>query len=333
MDKLLDKWGDKILLEYLNIKTNVLSRNFKDENEGNDMINELNHLNEMFHSFCGHNIESVLTLEKVNSLELLNKIKKENSKENKTETDKVNNPKPDGENKGTKFEYEGRDKEDHELYELKTGAMETLEYDREPSDKFKKRAENAILGSSETGNGGTSGDYEQDQEFGKKFIDDAKKFKAKVDGEKIPMMSMGDDIEEIKNKKVYNKPLAMENENKTTKTMKRLKYKNEIGGVDNLSKLVIPESVKIDGEKFIITDGNETYNVMWEGTVNEGEIMVIDYKKDSIIKESVSKINVLSNYSTKEELTKRHKSTISENEMFEKMLLISKKLVDNKDEE
>jgi hypothetical protein len=56
--------------------------------------------------------------------------------------------------------------------------------------------------------------------------------------------------------------------------MKRLKFKNPFYGMDNALKL-IPESYKVDGKEFEITDGIETYRIKWSTSLNEGIVLVI----------------------------------------------------------
>ena len=50
--------------------------------------------------------------------------------------------------------------------------------------------------------------------------------------------------------------------------MKRLKFKKPFNGMDNAKKL-IPESYKIDGNEFEVTDGIESYRVRWDGSLTE----------------------------------------------------------------
>jgi len=58
------------------------------------------------------------------------------------------------------------------------------------------------------------------------------------------------------------------NENK--KTMKRLRFKKPFNGVENALNL-IPESYKVDNKTFQMTDGNENYEIRWEGKINEAK--------------------------------------------------------------
>lgn len=80
--------------------------------------------------------------------------------------------------------------------------------------------------------------------------------------------------------------------------MKRLKFKKLFDGVGNAIDL-IPESYKVDGITFELTDGVETYKVKWEGDLTEGKANILDASGKDMLSENFSKMKHLMNYSSK----------------------------------
>lgn len=98
--------------------------------------------------------------------------------------------------------------------------------------------------------------------------------------------------------------------------MKRLRFKNEFGGEDKAMKL-IPENYKQDNKEFEMTDGNETYRVRWEGTVNEGTAIVLHAENQKMINEDIEKMKKLWGFNSKDTLgTLKPKDRLQENEEF-----------------
>jgi hypothetical protein len=107
--------------------------------------------------------------------------------------------------------------------------------------------------------------------------------------------------------------------------MKRLKFKKPFNGMDNAKKL-IPESYKIDGNEFEITDGNETYRVKWESGINEGTILSSSNKVQ--INEDMKKMKHLMGFKSQETLgTLKGSQRIDENNKFSDVFNKSKKLI------
>jgi len=107
--------------------------------------------------------------------------------------------------------------------------------------------------------------------------------------------------------------------------MKRLKFKNPFNGMENALKL-IPESYKADGNEFEITDGNETYRVKWESSINECTILSSSNK--TMINEDMQKIKHLMGFKSQETLgTLKGKARIDENNKFSDVFNKSKKLI------
>ncbi len=83
--------------------------------------------------------------------------------------------------------------------------------------------------------------------------------------------------------------------------MKRLKFKNLFDGVGNAINL-IPESYKVDGKEFEMTDGVETYKVKWEGNLSEGKANIITASGKNMVNESLDKMRHLMGYNSKDTL-------------------------------
>ena len=107
--------------------------------------------------------------------------------------------------------------------------------------------------------------------------------------------------------------------------MKRLKFKKPFNGMDNAKKL-IPESYKVDGNEFEITDGNETYRVKWSSLINEGIILTSSNKGQ--INEDMNKIKHLMGFKSQETLgTVKGAARLDENKKFGNILNKTKRLL------
>ena len=107
--------------------------------------------------------------------------------------------------------------------------------------------------------------------------------------------------------------------------MKRLKFKKPFNGMDNAKKL-IPESYKVDGNEFEITDGNETYRVKWSSLINEGIVLTSSNK--ARINEDMSKIKHLMGFKSQETLgTVKGAERLNENKKFGNILNKTKRLL------
>ena len=101
-----------------------------------------------------------------------------------------------------KFNYNGdKEKEYHDEMEIRNG-QEMIQYDRDPNQEYKDRAEEALAGSSRMGNNpewanvvakGQGGD----PEFGKKLVKTIKDATKKRQDAEYRIMSFGDDIETV----------------------------------------------------------------------------------------------------------------------------------------
>ena len=205
------------------------------------------------------------------------------------------------------------------------GGLQDLEYDLEPGENFKKRAEMYIKGDPKTGNAqGTNDEYANteamwgasDNEFGEKLVNATKKRKELKNKSELSLISMGDDIE-LTNRPPVKKKVAVESTNNKQKTrkMKRLTFKKPFDGQENALSL-IPEHLKVDDNVFQLTDGNETYKVRWEGDT-AGEAIVVESHNREKMNESVAKMKHLMGYKSENTLgLVKGNARIDENAQF-----------------
>lgn len=240
------------------------------------------------------------------------------------------------------------DKENELSPELR-GGMEELEYDSEPSEKFKERAEKAIEGDSTMGNGqGKNEEYGNTEaawgassdDFGKKLVKNTKEKKAAKDAAQTDLISLGDDIEVNPKQNSKKKKVAVEStEDNNSNTIKETKMKTfkrtfkksfkELGNPINL----IPESYKVDSNEFVLSDGNETYRMRWEGDVNEGTAVVLTAENKESINEDMAKINHLMGYSSREAMgVLRDEERLVENDNFTEVWDLTDKMLNEVEE-
>jgi len=270
-----------------------------------------------------NNIKSLLSKTfvseaKVPGLEVTNKAKAESGKENKkaikdmedelSDYDKESKDMAKDSINPVKFNYtSGSEEEYHREMEIMNG-QEMIQYDRTPSDKFKERAEEAIAGSSRMGNNpewanvvvpGQGGD----PTFGKKLVKAIKASEKKRNDATPTSKMFGDDWEIVQDHS--NKTYAFENTENNKEIikekMKRLTFKKPFNGVNNALNL-IPESYKVDNKVFEMTDGNESYKVRWEGSLNEGKAIVLVASDKTLVNEDLQKMKHLMGYKSEETL-------------------------------
>lgn len=101
--------------------------------------------------------------------------------------------------------------------------------------------------------------------------------------------------------------------------------------MDNAKKL-IPESYKVDGNEFEMTDGNETYRVKWSSLINEGIVLTSSNK--SQINEDMQKMKHLMGFKSQDTLgTVKGAARLDENKKFANILNKTKRLLNEvKDE-
>jgi hypothetical protein len=318
-----------------------------------------------------NNIKSLLSKTFVSEatvpgLEVTNKAKGESGKVNKkaikdvekklSDYDKDSKKETKDSTKPVKFNYtDDSESEYHQEMEIMNG-QEMIQYDRDPSEIYKKRAEEAIAGSSRMGNNpdwanvvapGQGGD----PTFGKKLVKAIKASEKKRNDGTPTSKMFGDDWEVVADK--GHKPYAFENKQidkpqmketnkiksakqngdksydveyvngtkktisvshddwdsinnkygdlKESKKMKKITFKKPFNGVHNALTL-IPENYKVNDKTFFITDGNESYKVRWEGSLNEGKAVVLMAADKTLVNEDMQKMKHLMGYKSEETL-------------------------------
>lgn len=86
-----------------------------------------------------------------------------------------------------------------------------------------------------------------------------------------------------------------------TDKMKRLNFKQTIFSNENHIFSLIPESYKIDNNKFLMKDKNDNeYLIEWHinKNFNAGNATILEEKHDKIVQESINKFKHLSNYNS-----------------------------------
>jgi hypothetical protein len=88
---------------------------------------------------------------------------------------------------------------------------------------------------------------------------------------------------------------------KESEKMKKIRFKKPFNGVNNALSL-IPEAYKVNDKTFFITDGNESYKVRWEGSLNEGKAVILMASDATLVNEDVQKMKHLMGYKSEESL-------------------------------
>lgn len=276
------------------------------------------------------------------------KVQKDSKKHNKEYQSDVKSKMTDYENSVTgekenseavkKHENSKKAQDFHDDYETLNG-LEMNRYDNTPSDEFKERALKAIEGDPSMGNGpganaeatwGASSDT-----FGKDLVKRIKaRDKKEVDSVNT-MVQFGDDIELADDKPRLAKRKTAVSENKEEKKetkMKRLNFKKPFNGVGNALQL-IPENYKVDNKVFQMTDGNENYEIRWEGSVNEGKAIVLTASDKKLVNEDMQHMKHLMNYNSKEALgTVKGNARLDENSKFADIFNKTKQLINEMNE-
>ncbi len=86
---------------------------------------------------------------------------------------------------------------------------------------------------------------------------------------------------------------------------------------------LIKEDYKVDGNTFLMTDGNETYKVRWEGDNTLGEGVVLQYQNKERINEDKENMKKLYNYK-KSDVVGKTNNYINESIQFKKMMDVLK---------
>lgn len=262
-----------------------------------------------------------LTEESVPGISVTKKVQDEEGRVNKSaqkdikskmgDYDKASTGKPKDTIKPPKRELDKKEEDIHNNVEL-DGGMEDIKYDSEVDQRFKERQEMAIEGNSKMGNETKTGEWNPETgegngntepvwgassaDFGKKMIAATKNSAEEKNKNSATIRLYGDDFEAAKGPNVGStRKVAVEN------TITRLKFKKSFNGLENALKL-IPEAYKTDEKKFIMTDGNETYKIRWEGSLTEGSAIVLNGENKKLVNEDIAKIKYLFGYSSSDKV-------------------------------
>jgi hypothetical protein len=201
-----------------------------------------------------------------------------------------------------KRELDKKETETHENIELFQDTMLALDYDSPVDAVFKDRFEKSLAGHATMGNSNEYANVVQDKvwggdpNFGQSLVDKTKamaKVQQNVVGGGNTMLPYG----------VKDGNYAMNENNNINKKdkMKRLVFKKPFNGLSNALDL-IPESYRVDDKEFEMTDGNESYKMRWEGTLNEGRAIVLMGSTKELVNEDIAKIKHLMGYSSEKTL-------------------------------
>ena len=105
------------------------------------------------------------------------------------------------------------------------------------------------------------------------------------------------------------------NESKSNK-MKRLNFKTEFTSVEEVKEL-IPENYKVDEHTFLMTDGNQTYKMRWDKSLNEAT--VLNFRNEKSINENVDKMKKLYDFQYGDTNTKTNDYT-KETKVFKTLM-------------
>jgi len=285
---------------------------------------------------------------KHNGLATTEKVQKEDDKVNKAAYKEVEKKMKDydgsltQEDEGAidapKTNIEGETKDFHDEMEIRNG-QEMLKYDNEPSDSFKDRAEMALAGDSKMGNDTKEGEWNPEtgegngnteevwgssggKNTGEEIIKQVKASAKKRNDAEYNLIQLGDDIEQSGTDKTRGKSrkVAVETKinnnqplNETKMKKKRLRFKKAFDGLGNALQL-IPEAYKVDSKEFEMTDGNETYDIRWEGSLTEGKAVVVKAEDANMVNEDIQKMKHLMGYKSQDTLgTLKGEARITEN--------------------
>lgn len=170
----------------------------------------------------------------------------------------------------------------------------------------------------------------------------------KVYKDRVTNLNKGDKTYEkmAKNAKETN-DLKYKKEANNTRPVKQQKSKQpmeeniEYNGVDSKNifkangKLVseeqvlklankVPSRVKIDESVFAITDGENTYRLIWEGDDKSGEAIITKFKNTELVKEDIQEMKRLWNFKSNDSISTKKNITESGEDAFKRMLKLVK---------
>ena len=81
----------------------------------------------------------------------------------------------------------------------------------------------------------------------------------------------------------------------------------------------VPSRIKIDETSFAITDGENTYRLIWEGDSNEGEAIITNFKNTEMVNEDIQKMKYLWGFKSNDTISTKKTITESGEDAFKRM--------------
>lgn len=230
--------------------------------------------------------------------------------------------------------------------DVNPNGMDQIQYDNDPSKKFKERAIEALEGSSKMGNktyegkwdpstGAGNGNTEEvwgasgGKHTGKEIVKSAKavsKKDAKPQEDAVLYVPSPSKTKLATENKQSNNEIIKE-----SSKMKRLKFKHPFNGIGKALTL-IPEGYKVDNKVFEMTDGNENYTIRWEGTLSEGQAIVLRASDKQIMNEDIQHMKHLMGFKAESTLgTPTAKERLSENTTFREIMNLTNTILEGKE--
>lgn len=200
--------------------------------------------------------------------------------------------------------------DEYETEAYGSGKMSSLKYDNEDTEVFEmfdKRVEDLNDTSEYDKNFGTHDGFGQGKKENtfKKLKDSSEKFKK----------------HKYEKPDEYQKTPRVRTTNEST--IKRLTYKTKFKDEKHALTL-IPEGYKVENNIFILTDGDQSYKVRWEGNNTLGEGIILLSKNNTLIESEKEKMKQLLEYKSSKTLGKTN-DIITEEEQMKKMMNILRK--------
>jgi hypothetical protein len=227
-----------------------------------------------------------------------------------------------------KYENGEKEEEFQDLATYNQGSIINLKPDNDPGEAWVEKNKQAITGKKSTQ--GNSTEYAnvipEDQagftgpDFNDNLYKNNVKFNDKVEkSRKAQDARIGVNVNSDTNDNYLK-------ENKKSK-MKRLVFKKEFKGVGNALNL-IPETYKVNGKQFHMTDGNEKYEIRWEGSLTEGRAIVLKASDKNLMNEDMENMKRLMGYKSQDTLgAVKGSARLDENARFNDILGKTKNLM------
>lgn len=237
--------------------------------------------------------KSQKAVDKLNTSTIKDTTKKVEAFEKDNVTEKVKDP--------------NRKLTDTEKIIARSGGMQDIEYDSEPTEEWKKKVKKEISGEGYADNAATDTSKVNDQIMG-----DAKKRKDMRDELKIPTFQSGSHVEFFpKNVKADTKNLAFEN------TIKKYKFNQEFLDESRMLRK-IPKIAKEHNNIFEMSDGIDKFKVLWEGCDKGGHGIVLEHKNQNTIERNKQFYNKMFHKKVINE--SMSSSKLNENKIFKTLL-------------